>query len=171
MITLFQIDKSGGDIFEKDYSIVLVINKKKVYGINIPQNIKDDLINRFKTGDLNIHANSEKKRKNRFRLRFHTSVVIKLIEYFVSKNSINELNIENCNDFDGHFHEIKDMVFKNISKIIPHLKREDIIQAKFPKDSLIDKVAKDFRSNNKERIKNYTSIKLNSKDLIKMIRR
>ena len=81
------------------------------------------------------------------------------------------MNIENCNDFDEHFHEIKDMVFKNISKIIPHLKREDIIQAKFPKDSLIDKVGKDFRSNNKERIKNYTSIKLNSKNLIKMIRR
>jgi len=111
------------------------------------------------------------KRKNRFRLRFHTSVVIKLIEYFVSKNNVNELNIEICNDFDGHFHEIKDMVFKNISKIISHLKKEDIIQAKFPKDSLIDKVAKDFRSNNKERIKNHISIELNSKDLIKMIRR
>ncbi len=26
-ITLFQIDKSGGDIFEKDYSIVVIVNK------------------------------------------------------------------------------------------------------------------------------------------------
>jgi len=39
MITLFQIDKSGSDIFEKDYSIVLAANKKEVYGINIPQEI------------------------------------------------------------------------------------------------------------------------------------
>lgn len=36
MITLFQIDKSGSEIFEKDYSISVVKNKKVVYGINIP---------------------------------------------------------------------------------------------------------------------------------------
>ena len=29
MITMFQIDKSGGDIFEKDYSISLILIKKR----------------------------------------------------------------------------------------------------------------------------------------------
>jgi len=29
MINLFQIDKSGNDLFEKDYSIVLLLDKKK----------------------------------------------------------------------------------------------------------------------------------------------
>jgi hypothetical protein len=52
MITLFQIDKSGNDIFERDYSIVLVLDKKEVYGINIPQSIKDNLNYLFKRGDL-----------------------------------------------------------------------------------------------------------------------
>ena len=48
MITLFQIDKSGNEIFEKDYSLVLVLNKTDVYGINIPQSIKDNLNHLFK---------------------------------------------------------------------------------------------------------------------------
>ncbi len=48
MIILFQVDKSGGDIFEKDYSIVVVANKKKVYGVNIPQKIKERLIHEYK---------------------------------------------------------------------------------------------------------------------------
>ncbi len=62
MITLFQIDKSGGDIFEKDYSIVLILNKKEIYGVNIPKSIKDRLVNLFKKGELNINHYSEKEK-------------------------------------------------------------------------------------------------------------
>jgi len=60
MVTLFQIDKSGNDVFEKDYSIVLILNKKGVYGVNIPQNIKDSLTNLFRKSELNIRNISKK---------------------------------------------------------------------------------------------------------------
>jgi len=66
MVTLIRIDKSGGDIFEKDYSIVLTLNKKEVYGVNIPKKIKDSLVFDFKQGNLNINHTSNKKKKNRF---------------------------------------------------------------------------------------------------------
>lgn len=172
MITLFQVDKSGGDIFEKDYSIVLVLNKNNVYGVNIPKKIKDPLTHLFKKGELNINHHSEKKRKNRFRLRFHTSIVIKLIEKAIyDLGSIDEINIEICNDFDGHFHEIKDMVFKHISRLIPSMKPEDILETRFSKTSLIDIAGKDFRSNDKDKLKDYNKIKLNLDELIKIIRK
>ena len=70
MVHLIQVDKSGGDIFEKDYSIIIVVNRKKVYGVNIPQKIKDDLISEYKKGNLNINSQSHKKRRNRFNERY-----------------------------------------------------------------------------------------------------
>jgi len=171
-ITLFQIDKSGGDIFEKDYSIVLVVNRESVYGINISKEIKDKLIYYYKKGDLNINSHSEKKKKKRFMIRFHTSVVIKLIEKAIKDlGYIEEMNVQICNDFDGHFHEIKDMVFKNLSRLISNLKPEDIVQTKFSKSSLIDRAGKSFRNNDREELKNYNKVKLNLEELINLIKK
>jgi hypothetical protein len=171
-ITLFQIDKSGGDIFDKDYSVILVLDRETVYGVNIPQKIKDPLTNIFKQGGLNINYNSPKKKKNRFRLRFHTAVVIKLVEKAIyDLGSLGEVSFQVCNDFDGHFNEIKDMIFKNISKIIPSLKLEDIVQTKFQKPSLIDNAGKSFRNRENEKLKDYTKINLNLDELIKIIKK
>jgi hypothetical protein len=172
MITIFQIDKSGGDIFEKDYSIVLISNKKEIYGVNISKNIKDRLVYLFKKKELNINSPSEKKKKNRFRLRFHTAIIIKLIEKAIyDLNSVEEVNIQICNDFDGHFHEIRDMIFKNIKRLIPNLKSEDIVQTKFQKPSLIDNVGKEFRNNDKNKLKEYNQVKINLDELIKIIKK
>jgi len=172
MINLFQIDKSGGDIFEKDYSIVLLLDKKEVYGVNIPKSIKDELVNLFKKGELNIDSYSEKKKKNRFRIRFHTAIIIKLIEKAVyDLGSVEEVDIQICNDFDGHFHEIKDMIFKHISRLIPSLKPEDIISIKFQKPSMIDEAGKAFNNRDKSKLNQYNHIKLDIKELIKTIKR
>jgi hypothetical protein len=172
MITLFQIDKSGGDVFDKDYSIVLVLNRSLVYGVNVPQKIKDPLVNMFKRGELNINHSSDKKKKNRFRLRFHTAIVIKLIERAVyDLGSIDEASFQVCNDFDGHFNEIKDMIFKNISNLISLLKPEDIVQTKFQKPSLIDDAGKAFREKDKDKLKDYNTLQLNLKELIKIIKK
>lgn len=171
-ITLIQLDKSGNDLFDKDYSVVLVLNKKQVYGINISQKIKDDVISCLKKGELRINAPTEKAKKNRLRIRFHTSVLIKLIERAIyDLGSVDSLNIEICNDFDGHFHEIKYMVFSHFIKLIPCLKLEDIVQAKFQKPCLIDDAGKAFRNKDKSRLKDYIELNLKSEDLIKLIKK
>lgn len=175
MITFFQIDKSGGDLFEKDYSVVLVVNKKEVYGINVPQKIKDDLTALFKRGSLRIvgssDRSSEKTQRNRFRIRFHTAIVIQLLKRAIKDlGYVDEVNIEICNDFDGHFHEIKDMIFKHFSKLIPSLKPEDIVSARFQKPSLIDDAGKTFRERDKPKLRDYTTIDLNIDDLYKIIK-
>jgi len=172
MITLFQVDKSGGDIFEKDYSIVVVVNKKNVYGVNIPQKIKDDLVSKFKKGDLKINHHSPKKRKNRFRLRFHTAVVIKVIERVLYEiGSVEEVDIQICNDFDGHFHEIKDMIFSNLSRIIPSLEYEDIVETKFRKPSFIDDMGKAFRNKELDKLRDCNKVKLKFEELVNIIKK
>lgn len=172
MISIFQIDKSGGDIFDKYYSIILIVNKKEAYGINIPPKIKEELSELFRRGEFRIEADSDKKKKNRFRLRFHTAIVIILIEKAIKDlGNVEDMNIQICNDFDGHFHEIKDMVFKHLSKISPNLEPQDIVSTKFQKPSFIDEVGKAFRNKDKNKLKNYHSINLNIEELIKLIKK
>ena len=172
MVTLIQVDKSGSDIFEKDYSIVVVVDKKYVYGVNISQQIKDGLMHSFKKGELRINDSSEKRRKNRFRLRFHTAVVIKIIEKAIfDQGQINEVSFEICNDFPGHFHEIKDMVFKHTSRIIPGLQPEDIVSVRFQKPSLIDTAGAAFRNKDRELLREYNAIHLNLDELLKVIKK
>ncbi len=105
----------------------------------------------------------------RLRIRFHTAVVVALIEFAIKDLShVKDVNIQVCNDFDGHFHEIKDMIFKHISRLILKLKPEDIIMVKFQKPSLIDSAGKAFR--NKESSK-FNSLILDEERLIKIIKK
>ena len=172
MITLFQIDKSGNDLFERDYSVVLLLNKKEGYGINIPQKIKDDILSSLKKGELNINAPSDKAKKNRLRIRFHTAIIILLIEQAIKDlGYLEDVNIEVCNDIDGHFHEIKDMLFKHFTKLIPSLKPEDIISTRFQKPSTIDEIGRIFRANDTEKIKQYNKLRLDFGDLFKIIKK
>ena len=126
----------------------------------------------FKNNKLNINYQSEKKKKNRFRLRFHTAIVIKLLEKAIRDLGYLEgVSIKICNDFNGHFNEIKDIIFKRLTKIIPSLKEEDIVQTKFQKSSLIDDAAKSFREKDKEKLEDFNSVKLDLNELINIIKK
>jgi hypothetical protein len=136
MIILLQIDKSGNRIFDQNYSIVVAKNKEIAYGINIPQKLKRDL----KESMTKLKIYDEK----RFILRFHTAIIIYLI--LKSTNTEDKLAIELCNDFDGHFHELQNMIFDNLKNKGYGLLKEDIVRAKFNKPSFIDSATKRFRS-------------------------
>ena len=168
VLTLIQVDKSGSDILDKDYSIVLIKDKKEVYGVNIPQKVKDLLLHSFNSGELNIDSKSLRKNKLRFKLRFHTSVVIELIKEAIKKDRLSDITIQICNDFDNHFHEIKNMIYSHISRMNNKLRMEDILLTKFQKPSFIDSVGKRFRSNN---YKDYNVLKLDIEKLKEMIRK
>jgi hypothetical protein len=173
VINEFKIDKSGRDIFEKDYSIVVIKDNKEVYGVNIPQNIKDKIMHEFAKGNLGKRENlSHKTNKMRLRIRFHTSVILLLLKKALFElGSIEEVNILVCNDFDGHFHEMKDMMYTYLSKLIPSFEKENIILAKFPKPNFVDKCAKDIRENNKKETSLYNLIKIDEQELINLIKR
>ena len=172
MISIFQIDKSGNEIFEKDYSIALVKDREKVYGINIPQSAKDRVSHLFNSGELNIESTSDKKAKSRLRIRFHTAIIILLIRKAIKDEGyVEDVNIQICNDIDGHFHEIRDMIFTNLSKLIPTLEKEDIVQTQFPKTSLVDISAKNLRERNSKETKNYFLLSINLEELTNLIKK
>lgn len=171
MITLFQVDKSGSEIFEKDYSISLIKNKEEIYGVNIPQKIREEMIGQFNRGELNIQKINLKKDRLRFKIRFHTAIIILLLQKAIKDEGyVEEVNIQVCNDIDGHFHEIREMLFAHLSKLIPLLKKEDIVQTRFSKDSLVDIAAKNLREKNHE-IKDYNILNINLEELINIIKK
>lgn len=171
MITLFQIDKSGRDIFEKDYSIIMIVNKEDIYGINIPQKIKDVIMHLFRQEKLWKINQSEKRNKMRLRVRFHTAIIIMLVKKAITDyKNISDVNIEICNDFDGHFHEIKDMIYKNLSKTLSSIKPEDIIQTKFQKPSKIDSAGREIRAKS-QLSQNYHLLKPSIEELIKILKK
>lgn len=170
MINLPQIDKSGRDVFEKDYSVVL-LDKTKVYGINIPQNIKDRIIHEYNLGNLWKKETDSKRYRMRLRVRFHTAMVFLLIKKYLSENKTeSNIIIEICNDYDGHFHEIRDMIYKNLIKIILSFRFEDILQVKFNKPSLIDKVAANFRKRVHE-VQNYHQLNIDINELLRILKK
>ncbi len=172
VISLFQIDKSGSEVFDKDYSIALIKDKQIIYGVNVPQHVKDQLIHLFNTHQLGIGSGNLKRDRLRFKIRSHKALIILLLlKAIKDAGYAEEVNIEICNDIDGHFHEIKDMIFKHLSKLIPALSPEDIVQAKFQKPSLIDTVAKNLHDRNKEKTKDYNILKIDLEELIKLVKK
>ena len=169
MVNIVQIDKSGRDVFEKDYSIVVVVNNNNVYGVNISQEIKDIVLRDFRRGDLGIFGQSERSSKIRLRVRFHTVVIILILREIVKRHGSN-FNIQICNDFDGHFHEIKYTLFSHLSKIVDGIRSEDIVQAKFQKPSFIDSAGKNIRNKATE-AKKYNIIKLKKEEILKLMKK
>jgi hypothetical protein len=162
---LFEVDKAGDDVLNRDYSMVVVVNQKEVYGFRAPQAIQKALKEEFNKKLLNIN------RQKRFKIRFHTSIIILLLREAIKRKKIENSRIEICNDIDGHIHEIKDMIFKNISKDLPSLKKENIISAKFPKLALVNVSAKSFYKKDKEKLKDYNISNFKLKDLRELIKK
>ncbi len=163
---LFQADKAGDDTLTKDYSIAVVLNKEKVYGYRVLQKTQDTLINEFKRGLLGVD------KRLRFKLRFHTSIIILILKQIsIKNNKSNQCQIEICNDYDSHFHEIKDMILKNLKRDIPNLKKEGIVMQKFPKDSLVNKAAHNLYKKNNEELKDYNLCNLGINDLRELIKK
>lgn len=157
-VDVFEVDKSGDDVLTINYSIVLIKNDKIPYGYRIPSSIQKELINDFKEGLLGI------KNKINFKVRFHTKIIILLLkEAIKGRKPNNPCKILICNDLDGHFHEIRDMIVKNLKNQMPNLKKENITQAYFNKDSLINKVAKALNNRNNKILQKYNVIKCDFK--------
>lgn len=163
-IGLFEIDKAGDDTLTKNYSVVSILNRERIYGFRIPQKMQKILKNEFDRGILGI------EKRFRFVLRFHIAIIILLIRETIKENKeLSKYKIEICNDYDGHFHEIKDMVFKNLRKDVFELKKEDIVPVRFERESLVNKAAHKFYKKEENKLENCKICDLKLEDLRKLI--
>ncbi len=171
-IDLFEIDKSGYDVMERDYAIVVVKNNKLVYGYKINQKCRDDLVRELNQGHLGINDTKGKIDRLRFKIRLHTAIIILLMKEAVKKREIlNDCKILICNDIDGHFQEIKEMLFYHIKVDIPNLEKINIIKSKFPKESLVNVSAKAFRERDTSKTNNYIECSFKFEDLKNIIKK
>jgi len=169
-IIFIQIDKTGDDILNQGYSVIVAKNLKKIYYYRIPNKIKEKLIGEFHQGVFNIDTTSKTKSKLRFKIRFHTACAILIIKEIIKGQEKKEdiaLNV--CNDFDSHIHEIKEMLYSNLTKYIPKIKREKINRAKFSRDSSISVASRNIFNKRKKETKNYKHINLDIQELRNII--
>src|SRR4030042_1121972 len=146
MIVLIEIDKSGSDFFEKGYSIAVVKDKTEVYGYKVSQEITDRLLHLFKNNELGIDTSKFNKSKQRVRIkvRAHSACIILIIKEIIKDfGGFENLVINICNDIDGHFDDIRSMLYSHLKYDVPSLDmKEHITRAIFPKNSLVNIAAK-----------------------------
>ena len=62
------------------------------------------------------------------------------------------------------------MIYDNLSKLIPTIKRENIVQTKFSRYSLVNTAARNIREKNNQS-KDYLLLKINEEELVKIIQK
>lgn len=51
---LFEIDKAGDDTLTKNYSVIIVLNRERIYGFRVPKKIQENLKKEFDKENLGI---------------------------------------------------------------------------------------------------------------------
>lgn len=170
-LDLYEIDKSGSNPIEKDYSIAIVKDQKTVFGFSLPQRYIDRIVSDYNKGYLGLNNKTKIDRKN-FAIRVHTSLLIIILKKVTQKREIlNECKFLICNDIDGHFHEIKHRIFEHLKSTMPTLDKINILQQKFTKDSLVNTAAKAFREKNIDLTCKYNNCNISYDELFSYIKK
>jgi len=107
----FEIDVSGSDIFEKDYTICIA-NKENdshiIKGFKFDVELIQKLVMNWKNGEYRYSTTN--KQKGFFKVRLYCIVVYYL---FKSIKIIDKLSLTICRDFHGHKNDI-DMNLKHL---------------------------------------------------------
>ena len=165
-IDLFEIDVAGNDALNKNFSVVVVLNQKEVYGFRVPVKILDQLTTEFNKGLLNL------KNKLMFKIRLHQTILILLLQMAIKRRrKTNKCKLEICNDMDGHFHNIKYRIFEKLKGKMPTLEKDNIVMQKFLKESLVNQAAHNFYINNKKKLKEYNVCNFSIDDLRELIKK
>lgn len=108
------IDVSGKDILDPHFSICVVLNDKHRYGYRFEQIIQDKLKSGYNSGAYNL---KQKKNYINLKIRLYSAIVCLLLEYILSSQNISlDCIIFMCNDFDGHFNDIRQFLLSNLSQ-------------------------------------------------------
>lgn len=137
MPDIFEIDVSGNDVFDRDFSIAIVYNNKKRYGFRFPKYLQDQII--YNNRNNKYCIDNPKSLKP----RVYSAIVILLLKRIAQKEKINEdYKFLICEDLYGHFNQIGDILIENLKKEFPKLnKRDHISKCRHSRDSLIQKTA------------------------------
>lgn len=140
MASTFEIDVSGSDVFDRDFSIALIYNNYEKYGFKFKKHLQDTLIHNYKQGEYCINN------KKSLKPRVYSSILILLLKSVAREQKLDkEYKFYICDDLYGHFNQICDLLVTHLQKEFPKLsKKKHISKCKHPEDSLIQKTAYDI---------------------------
>lgn len=159
----FEIDVSGHDILNKDYTIVVAEKNNHnsdpiIFGYKFSDDIVKVLKSKYGAG-LYRYKKSEKQIST-FRVKLYSISAYFIIKHIYEKykNLSKNISLALCKDFDGRENEIKSMLNYHLANKIG-LNIEKIYFERLPKESLADKYAYLMRKDKKNLMKdNYINI-------------
>lgn len=154
----FEIDVSGSDLFEKDYTIVVAerntsSKKPMIFGYKFDEEIIKIL--KAKYGQELYRYKLSKSQRSLFKIRIYCVVIYYILKHIYKINKKLEKNIQLtiCKDFDGRENDIK----SNLNFLLRKKLSLDIETTftRLPKESNADKYAYLMRKDKKNLMKKY----------------
>ena len=140
---IFEIDVSGPDILEKDYTIVIAEknNASLLAGYKFSENIIQRIMKNFWQNCYRY--NRSKKGKSNLRLRLYCIAIYYIFRELKKRIKNQTISLEVCRDFAGKEDQIK----QNLEHFLGKLLGLDIqiVFLKLPSDSVADTYAYLFR--------------------------
>jgi len=152
----FEIDVSGSDLLNKDYTICIVDNKKIIKGFKFDNNLINILCSKYGQGFYKYKKS--KKGKSTFKVRLY-SIVIYLL--FKSLKLKKELDLTICRDFTGRENDIKENLKFFLEKKLK-LKINNIHFTKLDKNSQAHKYSYLMRHDTKNKMQTYIKLNINN---------
>lgn len=150
----FDIDVSGEDIFQKDYTVCIADNNSIIKGFKMNATLCHAINSKYMRGLYRY--NKSKKGKTDLRIRVYCVIIYYLFKAAQLKK---EINLNLCMDFNGKEEGIK----SNLNFLLKQklkLKINDMKFCKLSNESNADKYAYLMRKDTRNLLKTYIQIKL-----------
>lgn len=157
----FEIDVSGSDILEKNYTICVADNNSIIKGFKFSKELCSILSSKYGQGLYKKYKKSQQG-KVTFKLRLYSIAI-----YYIFKSlNIKEFDLKICKDYDGKENDIKSNL-KFLLEDRLNLKINEVIFTKLEKDSNAHIYADLMRKDKNNKLNTYTKIEL--KDFEKLL--
>ncbi|MBS3094843.1 hypothetical protein J4474_04205 [Candidatus Pacearchaeota archaeon] len=151
----FEIDVSGEDIFNKDYTICVANRDKIIKGFKFSESLISPLLSRYNQG-MYKYSNS-KKGKSDMKIRVYCVVIYHL---FKSLNLSGEISLNICRDFTGREDDIRKSLTYFLEKELGLKLNGRIYFCTLTKESNAHHYSFLMRFDNKNQMKTYLKISL-----------
>jgi len=153
----FEIDVSGSDLLEKDYTIVIADKNNIIKGYKFDEKTIKIIKSRY--GEGKYHYKISSQGRALLKIRIYSVIIYYLFKDILDKIEGKKLTLNICRDFQGHEKDIKSNL---ISLLRDKLKLTfEMRHIRLQKGSNADKYAHLMRKDKKNLIKGYVKIPYN----------
>jgi hypothetical protein len=150
----FEVDVSGEDLLEKDYTICVADNNGIIKGFKFSNELVNILSSKYGQGIYKKYIKSQKG-KATFKIRLYCIVIY----YLIKSLNVKDISLTLCRDFQGREAGIKGNLKFFIEKIL-NLKLDGIYFDKLSPNSNAHKYAYLMRQDTKNKMSTYIGISL-----------